>query len=280
MTSLVATRTKPIITAANAIAQDRPMVRQKDHREVLCRKALKSYRAKRSAAAAPGLPIWKDDQIAMGLLDLFRKPAAIESLIDMEDFLDTRSAFMVQKCVFEYSRARAGILWQKLFSEEGFKAAVSRSTWRNYPLCLENIAVMVEQVLRPNAGDRQAELRAGIKAATTNVTDRYPVPEGFKAQFWADARDRIAARIERAGLAAPHPVKDLPKETIREFFDDLPVHESLRGHDFILVQNNLRSNLCQMHDEFVGRADLPALTRSVIAGPSPVAVPPVGRLAG
>jgi hypothetical protein len=216
----------------------------------------------------------------MGLLDIFKKPAAIESLTDMEDFLDTRSAFMVQKCVFEYSRARAGILWQKLFKEEGFKAAVSRSAWQNYPLCLENITVMVEQVLRQNAGDHQAELRAGMKAAAANVTDRYPIPEGFEARFWADARERISARIERAGLAAPRPVKDLPKETIKEFFDELPIHESLRGHDFILVQNNLRSNLCQMHDEFIGRADLPALARSVIAGPNPVAVPPVGRLAG
>ena len=217
----------------------------------------------------------------MGFLDRFKKPAAIECLTDMEDYFDTRSAFMVQKCVYEYSRARAGILWQKLFSEEGFKAAVSRSTWKNYPLCLENIAVMVEQVLRPNAGDQQAELRAGMKEAAAKVTDRYPIPEGFDARFWADARERISTRIERAGLAAPRPVKDLPKETIKEFFNDLPLHESLRGHDFILVQNNLRSNLCQMHDEFIARADLPALAQSVIAGPSPeAAVPPVGRLAG
>ena len=216
----------------------------------------------------------------MGLLDVFRKPTAIECLTDMEDFLDTRAAFLVQKCVFEYSRARAGILSQKLFREKGFKAAVSHSAWKNYPLCLENITIMVEQLLRPNAGDLQAEMRAGMKTAAANVTDRYPIPEGFEARFWADARERICARIERAGLAAPRPVMDLPKETIKEFFDELPIHESLRGHDFILVQNNLRSNLCQMHDEFIGRADLPALAQSVIAGPSPVTVPPVGRLAG
>ncbi len=216
----------------------------------------------------------------MGLIDLFKKAPSIESLTDLEDFLDTRSAFMVQKCVFEYSRARAGILWQKLFSEVGFKAAVSRSTWKNYPLCLGNITVMVEHVLRPHAGDHQAELRAGMGAAAANVTDRYSIPEGFEAQFWADARERISARVERAGLAAPRPVKDLPRETIKEFFDELPIHKNLRGHDFILVQNNLRSNLCQMHDHFIGRANLPALARSVIAGPQPASQPSVGRNAG
>ena len=119
-----------------------------------------------------------------------------------------------------------------------------------------------------------------MKATAADVTDRYPIPVDFEVRFWADARERICARTERAGLAAPRPVKDLPKETIKEFFDELPIHESLRGHDFILVHNNLRSNLCRMHDEFIARADLPALARSVIAGPSPVTVPPVGRLAG
>jgi len=216
----------------------------------------------------------------MDLFGIFKKPAAIESLTDMEDCLHTRSAFLVLKCVFEYSRARAGVLSQKLFREQGFKAAVSRSAWKNYPLCLENITIMVERVLRPSAGDRQAEMRAGMKAAAANGTDRYPIPEGFETRFRADARALISARIERAGLAAPRPVKDLPKETIKEFFDELPIHESIRGHNFIPGQNNLRSNLCQMHDEFIARADLPALARSVIAGPVPVTVPPVGRLAG
>ncbi len=216
----------------------------------------------------------------MGLLDLFKKPPAIASLTDLEDFLDTRSAFMVQKCVFEYSRARAGILWRKLFSEAGFKAAVSRSTWKNYPLCLGTITVMVEQVLRPHADDRRAELRAGMAAAAANVTDRYPIPQGLEAQFWADARERICTRVERAGLAAPRPVKDLPKETAKEFFDELPIHKNLRGHDFVLVQNNLRSNLCQMHDDFIGRADLPALARLVIAGPKPASRPLAAGSAG
>jgi hypothetical protein len=52
--------------------------------------------------------------------------------------------------------------------------------------------------------------------------------------------------------------------------------ESLRGHDFTLAQ----SNPCQMRGEFVGRANLPVLARSAIAGPGPVAVPPVGRMVG
>jgi hypothetical protein len=214
----------------------------------------------------------------MGLLDLFRRPPPIRGFTELEDFLDSRAAFLVQKCVFEYSRARAGILWQKLFKEAAFKRAVEVARWRNYPLGLENVTVMAEHCLRPHVAEEdRLALRQGLIAAAANVTDRYPVPDGFEPRFWADARERLAARIDRAGLAPPKPIKDIPKETMREFIAAMPIHASLRGHDYVLLQNNVRFNLCRMYEDLTAQADLPALAEAVVKGPSQVAVPAVGR---
>jgi hypothetical protein len=214
----------------------------------------------------------------MGLLDLFRKPPPIRGFTELEDFLDSRAAFLVQKCVFEYSRARAGVLWQKLFKEAGFKRAVEESRWRNYPLGLENVTVMAEHSLRPYVSeDERLALRQGLIAAAANVTDRYPVPAGFESCFWAEARERLAARIDRAGLAPPKPIKDIPKETMQEFVAAMPIHASLRGHDYVLLQNNVRFNLCRMYEDLTSRADLPVLAAAVVEGPHPVVVPAVGR---
>ena len=214
----------------------------------------------------------------MGLLDLFRRPPPIRGIAELEDFLDSRAAFLVQKCVFEYSRARAGILWQKLFKEAAFKQAVEESRWRNYPLGLENVTVTVEHALRPHVCDEERlAMRQGLIAAAANVTDRYPVPAGFEPRFWADARENLAARIDRAGLAPPKPIKDIPKETMAQFIDAMPIHASLRGHDYVLLQNNVRFNLCRMYEDFIARADMPALAAAVIEGPPPVVVPAVGR---
>lgn len=213
----------------------------------------------------------------MGLFDLFRKPPPIATLPALEDFLDSRAAFLVQKCLFEYCRARAGLMWQKLFKEEAFRAAVERARWQNYPIGLETVTLMAEQALRPHAGADAAAMRQGLAAAAGNVTSRYPVPAGFEPEFWAEARRRIAGRIDRAGLAAPLPVKDLPTPTAEEFFANMPIHASLRGGDFVLVRNNLRFNLCRAHEEFTARADLPALAGAAIAGPTPVVLPAAAR---
>ncbi len=201
---------------------------------------------------------------AMGLLDLFRRKPPIASAAGLEDFLDAQSAFLVQKCIFEYSRARSGVLSSKLFKEPAFRAAVETARWRNYPLCLQNVAVMVEHALRRHAGDAMA-MRQGLIAAVGRICRRYPVPAGFDPKFWSEAEARIGQRIQRAGLAAPHAVKDLPNETAKEFFAGLPIHADLRGYDFELVTNNIRVNLCRAHEDFVASANLPALARALSA---------------
>jgi hypothetical protein len=212
----------------------------------------------------------------MGLLDLFRKPAPVDTIGALDNCVDSHAAFLVQKCIYEYCRARSGILAAKLFREPSFVAAMDRSRWRNYPICLGHVAVMVEGALRPYAGENVVGLTDGIVAVVERVTAGHEAAAGMEAGFWVAARRRIEERLRQASLAAPRAVKDIPKEDYQAFFDQLPIHESLRGHDFVLVRNNLRVNLCRAYETFVARADLPALARLLVTEP----LPAVARRAG
>ena len=58
----------------------------------------------------------------------------------------------------KYARARSGILSAKLFKEPAFVAALEESRWRNYPICLGHVALMVDAALRPHAPERAAAL--------------------------------------------------------------------------------------------------------------------------
>jgi hypothetical protein len=209
----------------------------------------------------------------MGLRDLFRRPPPVATLPALDDFLDSQSAFLVQKCIFEYARARSGILSDKLFREPAFAAAIEESRWGNYPICLGHVALMVAAALRPHAPARAAALADGLVAAVGRVTRRYPVPAGMAPDFWGRARKDIEGRLCRASLAAPHPVKDIPRDEFKTFFDRLPIHESLRGHDVMLVRNNLRINLCRAYETFVARMDAPALVALLTGGPETLTAP-------
>ena len=203
----------------------------------------------------------------MGLLRSLRRKTAIGTRAELETFLDRQAAFMVQKCIFEYSRARSGVLSSQLFKEVAFKGAVEDARWRNYPLCLQNSALMVERALRPAADGAAPAMREGLIATVRAVCRRYPPPRGMQADFWELAEEQIARRIRQAGLAAPRPVKDIPHDTAKAFFASLPIHPDLTSFDFELVTNNLRVNLCRAYEDFVAVADVPALIAALAAAP-------------
>ena len=111
------------------------------------------------------------------------------------DFIDRQAAFLVQKGIYEYARARAGHYAKVLFAEPGFQAAVEQSRWRAYPLGLAMVAELVEGVLRPNGTDRHRQLDA-LSRSSLSVFDRYPVPPALGAQSWSEARDELARRLQ------------------------------------------------------------------------------------
>ena len=74
----------------------------------------------------------------MGILDalmsrLFHKAEPISEPARFAAFMDSRAAFLAQKCVVEFCRVRAGVYWQKLFSEAEFQAAWRSRAGRRIP---------------------------------------------------------------------------------------------------------------------------------------------------
>lgn len=177
----------------------------------------------------------------------------------LEQFMDSRAAFMAQKCVVEYCRARSGVLWQKLFKERAFLDALNHSRWTSYAVVYCDIAEMVEGVLRRYPVEPSPALCEALVATAKRTFARYGQPEGVGDDFWDQALERLELRLARAQLHRPRPVRELPKTDLETIFASLPIHASLRGHDFELVQNNLRTNLVRIYEDFIAVADVDRL---------------------
>jgi hypothetical protein len=200
----------------------------------------------------------------MGLFDFlsFRRKPPIRDIAAVGAFVDENAAFLMQKGIYEYSRARAGHYSKVLFAEPEFRAAVEVARWRAYPLGLAMVAEAVEGVLRSQAENIDAAL-AALSSQVLGVFDRYPRPEALSADEWSGLRAELARRLQLIGLHPPKPVKDIPEQWVQAYFDLMPIHEKLRGRDFATTRNYLRAQICNIHDEFTKRADLPALAASL-----------------
>lgn len=206
----------------------------------------------------------------MKLLEkLFRPRPPICDLDSLADFIDAQSAFITQKGIYEYSRARAGHYAKVLFAEEGFAQSVERARWQAFPLGLSMVGEMVEGVIASGAAVQRRELLDHLTLVVLSVFDRYPVPLSIGEEAWLESRGVLAHRLDLVGGHAPKRVMDIPDPLAQDYFSMMPIHEKLRGRDFATTRNYLSVCMCNIHDEFVARADVAALRESLHAGAAP-----------
>lgn len=200
----------------------------------------------------------------MGFFGFFRREPRLIGREALVDFLDKQAAFLAQKGLYEYSRARAGPYGNILFSEPTFLAEIEKSRWMAYPATLAMVAEAAEGVLRPAAGERRDQLLHGVTAAALAAFDRYRPPAALDAGVWAGLRQTLEHDLALIGL---HPVKrvmDVPQRYLDRYVEAMPIHEKLKAKDVPTIHNYLRANLCNMHDVFVHRADVPALAAVLV----------------
>ncbi len=208
----------------------------------------------------------------MGFLDLFRrKPIAdVDALVSE---IGRGAAFLVNKGMYEYARARSGVLSDKLLREKAFQDAVEIGRWTAYPYAVGYLTEMYQGLLRPGFEGRELELADAMVAVARRAMLAHPLPDHIAPADWALEADRLEARLRTAFLAGRKAVRHIPDATARAFFDAFPMHETVKQHDFEVISNHLRSLILFQHDKALPRlnhaalaADLSGLARTVQPG--------------
>jgi hypothetical protein len=207
----------------------------------------------------------------MGIFDWFRGSPQIADRAALAKFLDSRTAFIVQKGIFDYARAISGPSFSMLIKEPAFIAAVDEARWKNYPLVLSMMTEIVDGILRPFASSKE-ELGSALARASLEIFDRYPVPAAIGDEAWSAARADLETHLNRITVHATKYAKDIPLPLAEAVFGGMPIHERLRGNHIEWVRNNLRSNMIRMHEEFTACADCAAIVAALGVAP-PAAAP-------
>jgi hypothetical protein len=196
---------------------------------------------------------WRD-------LIFWRRPP-VADLDALATFIDEQSAFLVQKGIYEYSRARAGHYAKVLFNERGFLDALERSRWRAYPLGLAMVGEVVEGVFRSHARDDVAQHADRVRLFVLSVFDRYPPPDSLGAEVWRAARVELDQNLRRLRLHPPKRAIDIPEPYARTYWDLMPIAKEVSTRDFPTTRSYLQISLCNIHDTLTNRANVPALVQ-------------------
>ncbi|MBM3533785.1 MAG: hypothetical protein FJX60_12210 [Alphaproteobacteria bacterium] len=181
----------------------------------------------------------------------------------MAIFIDENAAFVAQKGIYEYSRARAGHYAKVLFREAEFRDACDRSRWRTFPLGLAMVAEVVESVLSASRPEERQALVEAVRRTALVVFDRHPVHAGLGAVAWKELREELDRNLARIGLHPPKRAMDIPAPYAERYVGELPIHETLRGRDAPTIHNYLRVTMCNIHDELTKRIDVAAVAEAM-----------------
>jgi hypothetical protein len=193
------------------------------------------------------------------LSKLFQRQPPIREPDELADFISERAAFVAQKGIYEYARARAGHYAKVLFGEEGFKQAVEVSRWRAYPLGLAMVGEVATVVLQETTALARVDVVRRASELTLSGFDRWDVPAALDEATWRELRGELVERLERIGMHPPKRAMDIPEPIAEAYFALMPIHESLRGQDFPTLKNYLKVTLCNVHHELTKRLDAPAI---------------------
>jgi hypothetical protein len=186
---------------------------------------------------------------------------------ELAEFLAAQTAYVAQRTVLEYCRARTGLNWDKLYREQAFIDALEVCRWEAYAEVLAEVAELVLILLRRQSpADPQAYL-PGVVAAAGAALSRHPVP-GHRTS-WDAAAAQIEKHLAQSLLAPPRAVHLTGVGAADAIFAQLPIHPDLRREDREMFRNSMRFALCRVFDEMTRRLDVPGLAPALRGGPAP-----------
>ncbi len=200
----------------------------------------------------------------MGFLDfLLRRQPRIRTAQELADFVDNQAAFLVQKGIYDYSRARSGHFSKVMLADKGFQGALNRSRWRAFPLGLAMVGETVETVLAPHAGgDRRSELDPLIKLVLS-VHDRYPRPAELTEEEWAAGRAELALHLDRLSTHPPKRIIDIPVPFAERYFAMMPFDKQFLTPDAPTARSFMQLHLVKMQEELLNRMDADAMVKQL-----------------
>jgi hypothetical protein len=187
-----------------------------------------------------------------------RPPVA--TLAELADFLAAQTAYVSQRTVLEYCRARTGLNWDKLYREQAFVDSLEVCRWEAYAEVLAEVAELALIVLRQQSPVEPQLYLPGVASAAHAALLRHPVP-GHRTS-WDAASAAVGHHLAQSLLATPRAVHLTGFGAADAIFAHLPIHPDLRREDHEMFRNSMRFALCRVFDEITRRFDVPALAQA------------------
>lgn len=199
-------------------------------------------------------------------LRIRRDAGPIDSVLALCGFVSTRSAFVAQKTLYGYLKARMGTRYPSMFEDDVFVASIDIAKINVFAACLSDLAVYaVSRGLRDVDVDDTARRDLAVRAFESGIAanqDQIARVPAFSAEDAKEAFERRAAFVDwRDGPSGPALFTASPAA----LYEWAPIAMVLKRQDKEIVQNSIRFTWRDIREQFEKRLDGPALAADLVA---------------
>ena len=160
----------------------------------------------------------------------------VATLDELADFLAAQTAYVAQRTVLQYCRARTGLNCDELFHEQEFLDGLEVCRWEAYAALLADVAELVLILLRRQSPADPHSYLPGMAEAAGAALRRHPCRVTERAGTRASAA--IEQHLARSLIAAPRAVHLVGFGSADAIFGHLPIHPDLRRGDREMFRNS------------------------------------------
>ncbi|MCR4267626.1 hypothetical protein [Nitratireductor sp. ZSWI3] len=190
---------------------------------------------------------------AAARLSLRRDRGPVDTVAGLAGFVSTRAAFVTQKKLYGYLKARMGTRYPSMFEDEVFVQSINVAKLHVFAACLSDLSIhTVARVVAAGhlARDEAPALaRHCFEAGIGDNAAHLPEPEvveGWRERFRKRAEDVHWENMAAGGES----FTESPKALYRW----APIADQLKVHDREIVENSIRFAFGEVTRDFRGRS--------------------------
>ena len=183
----------------------------------------------------------------MALFGFLPPHAADPRVKELADFIDEQAAFLMQKGICDYSRARAGPHAKVMLSEPEIREivrgiALARLSARARRWWAKWSRACCVRMPAPTNVPCSTNLPISCSLCSTAIRCREPIGK----DAWLDARSELALRLDQISLHPPKRVIDIPEQYVQALFrDDADSREACERATSAPRSAYLKLNACE-----------------------------------
>ena len=189
---------------------------------------------------------WKDFKIYLfSLFKAFVPKTKISNLDELEDFIQSKSAWVTQVTLYGYLKTRMGTRYVLHFDNDVFMSSVNLAKWNIYYVALQDLTFFTFSYLRVNFNynDTNQAKEIFYKILDDEISNKMPL------DIIDEAKKTFNERLEKINFENYY--KDLPfNPSALSLYKWAPIAEELKSLDRKIVLNSMILKWDIIKDEF------------------------------